>query len=331
MQANVDFASIVRALPLPRTTTGGLAFSVATSPGIAPVRLGKSIEGEPAILFPSNEVASQRAPIELRHLSVLFGARCHISGEAEEEAYFTVVWCHGGDALQGYFLLMARTLLSALGPDADETSVEKAVLAFVELFRAAGKPPAHALRGLWGELLVIARSVDPVTVLRAWHIAAIERFDFGAANQRVEVKTAGRASRRHHFSLDQLAVHELEVCVASIQIEPSAAGPSLMQLVDEVTSRLKQLDDAARLTTTVGGVLGTDWTEYSSARFDDVLAFSSVRFYRAEAVPRVILPVPVDVTQVEFVSDLTRTEALSHGDLAAAGGLWSAIRPLTPV
>jgi hypothetical protein len=330
--ANFDFASIVRALPLPRTTTtGGLVFSVATAPGIAPVRLGKSIEGEPAILFRSNEVASQRAPIELRHLSVLFGARCRVSGESEEEeeeeAHFTVVWCHGDDPLQDYFMLMAKTLLSALGPDANETSVEKTVLSFVELFRAAAKSPAYALRGLWGELLVIARSADPVTVLRAWHIAAIERFDFGAGNQRVEVKTAGRASRRHHFSLEQLVVPDLEVCVASIQVEPSAAGPSLRQLVDDVASRLTQADDAIRLTTTVGAVLGTDWTEYSSARFDDTLAFSSLRFYRADAVPRVILPLPLAVTQVEFVSDVSASETLSPAALSAAGGLWSAIRP----
>ena len=157
MQANVDFASILRALPLPRTTTtGGLAFSVATAPGIAPVRLGKSIEGEPAILFPLTEGASNRAPIELRHLSVLFGARCHVSGDADEEAYFTVVWCHGDDALQGYFLLMARTLLSALGPVADEKSVEKSVLAFVELFRAAeGRP--HTLCAACGANYSLSR------------------------------------------------------------------------------------------------------------------------------------------------------------------------------
>ncbi len=205
-RVDIDFVSVIGALPVPLPSRGGLVFSVATVPVIAPSRLGKSTDGEPAILFPSSEQASQRPPIELRHLSVLFGARCHVSGATEEEAYFTVVRCRGDAVLQGYFLLMAKTLLLAAGPDPDERSVEKSVLAFVELFRSTGKPPGYAIRGLWGELLLIARSADPLTVLRAWHIAAIERFDFGAGNQRVEVKTAGRSSRRHHFSLEQLVL-----------------------------------------------------------------------------------------------------------------------------
>lgn len=327
-RVDVDFVSIVGALPIPQPARGGLAFSVATLPIIAPIRLGKSTDGEPAILFASAERASQRPPIELRHLSVLFGARCHVSGAVEEEAHFTVVWCRGDVLLQGYFLLMAKTLLLAVGPDPDEMTVEKSVLAFVELFRSAGKPPANAVRGLWGELLLIARCVDPVSALRSWHIAAFERFDFGAGDKRVEVKTTGRSSRRHHFSLDQLTAAGLEVCVASIQVEPSAAGQSVSELVDEIASRLEQVDDAARLTTTVGAVLGTDWGDYSTARFDDALAASSVRFYRAEAVPRVSLPLPNSVTQVEFVSDLNDVESLAHAELAAAGGLWSAIRPV---
>ncbi|CAN5581172.1 hypothetical protein BH23CHL7_BH23CHL7_15990 [soil metagenome] len=328
-RVDLDFVSVVGALPVPQPTRGGLAFSVATLPVIAPIRLGKSTDGEPAILFASSQRASQRSPIELRHLSVLFGAQCHVSGEVdEEEAYFTVVRCRGDAVLQGYFLLMARTLLLAVGPDPDEIAVEKSVLALVELFRSAGKPPAYAVRGLWGELLLIARSVDPVSVLRAWHIAAIERFDFGAGDKRVEVKTAGRSSRRHHFSLEQLVVAGLDVCVASIQVEPSAAGQSLTELVDAIASRLEHVDDVLRLTTTVGAVLGTDWVAYSTARFDDALAASSVRFYRAEAVPRVDLPVPIAVTQVEFVSDLSGVAVLANADLAAAGGLWSAIRPV---
>ena len=100
-----------------------------------------------------------------------------------------------------------------------------------------------------------------------------------------------------------------------------------MELVDAVSASLGHADDALRLTTTVGTVLGSDWPDYSTARFDDVLAASSVRFYRADAVPRVEPPVPNGVTQIEFVSDLSDVAKLSDSDLAAAGGLWSAIRP----
>lgn len=326
-RSGVDFASIIAGLPVPIAKFGGLAFSASTAPSIAPARLGKSTEGEPAILFPSSERATQRPPIELRHLTVVFGARCHVSGEVDEEAYFTVVRCHGDDALQKYFLLMAGTLLSALGPGQSESAVEKAVLAFVELFRAAGRPPAYALRGLWGELLLMARSGDAIAALRAWHVAADERFDFGAGRQRVEVKTTGRGSRRHHFSLEQLTAADLDVCVASIQIESSAAGRTLLELVDAITARLTQMDDTIRLTTTIGLVLGTDWSEYSNARFDDALAVASLRFYRADTVPRIMLPVPDAVTQVQFVADVSECEPVPLDLLQAAGGLWAALRP----
>jgi hypothetical protein len=115
--------------------------------------------------------------------------------------------------------------------------------------------------------------------------------------------------------------------VASIQIESAAAGRTLLELVDAITARLTQIDDTIRLTTTIGLVLGTDWSEYSDARFDDGLAAASLRFYRAEAVPRVILPVPNTVTQVQFVADVSECEPVTLDQLQAAGGLWAALRP----
>lgn len=323
----MDLLAIVEGLPLAKARYGGLAFSVASKTTLPPARLGKSVEGEPAILFPSTEGAAHRPPVELRHLSVLFGARCHVSGDTEEESFFTVVRCHGDDALQRYFLLVAQGLLSAIGSGAVDADVEKAVRAFVELFRAAAKPPANALRGLWGELLVIAHGADPATVLRAWHLAADERFDFGAGRQRLEVKTSPRSSREHHFALDQLTATDVDVCIASVQVEPSVAGLALLDLVDEISERLSDADDAIRLHTTVGAVLGGEWTEYSSARFDNTLGAASLRFYRAETVPRVNVPLPVGVRLVEFVADLSVCKPMTYQDLAHAGGLWSAARP----
>jgi hypothetical protein len=326
----VDLSAILDGLPTPKARYGGLAFSIAPNATIAPAKLGKSIEGEPAILFPATELATHRPPVELRHLSVLFGARCHVSGDLEAESFFTVVRCHGDDALRRYFLIMARGLLSALGPRADDADVEKTVRAFVELFRAATRPPVHALRGLWGELLVIARCMEPATALRAWHLVADERFDFGSGMQRLEVKTASRSSREHHFSLDQLTASDVVACVASIQVEPSVAGRTLLDLVDEISGRLSDANDTIRLQTTVGAVLGTEWTEYSSARFDDALATSSLQFFRAESVPRVSVPLPSGVRSVEFVADLATSRPMTDEDMARAGGLWSAARPAPP-
>lgn len=323
-----DLAALIDRLPMPRAHHGGLAFSVASVAGLAPARIGKSIEGDAVVLFPSSEPSARRPPVELRHLSVLFGARCRVFGDTEEEAFFTVVRCHGDTAVQTYFLHMAKGLLSVLGPNAREAQVEQAVQAFVELFRAATKPPAYALRGLWGELLLIARCTDPIAVFRAWHVTGDERFDFGQGHQRVEVKTSGRSSRAHHFSLDQLTAVGVDVCLVSIQVEPSAAGRSLLELVDDISSKLTSVDDAMRLHVTVGAVLGIDWTDYATARFDDSLSSSSIRFYKIEDVPRIQVPLPKAVTQVHFVSDLAASNSMAVADLNAAGGLWAAAVPL---
>ena len=49
--------------------------------------------------------------------------------------------------------------------------------------------------------------------------------------------------------------------------------------------------------------------------------------YRAETVPRVTLPVPHAVTQVQFVADVGECDPIPPDQLRVAGGLWAAIRP----
>ena len=202
-RSGLDFASVIAGLPVPIAKFGDSPSSASTTPNIAPARLGKSTEGDPAILFPSSERATQRPPIELRHLSVLFGARCHVSGEVEEEAYFTVVRCHGDDALKMYFLLMAGTLLSASGPGAQRKQLSRSQSSPLSNSsgQLAGRQPTRC--EVDGENCSSLRKA-PMRSLR--YTPGMSRltsgFYFGAGPQRVEVKTSGRGSRRHHFSLE---------------------------------------------------------------------------------------------------------------------------------
>jgi hypothetical protein len=320
----LDVAGAFDGLRVPKPKQGGLVFSVARLSGLGSTRVGKTSDGDPAILFPATESGVPRPPIELRHIAVMFAVRCQVVGDNEEQAHFTVVRCRGDGPIRAYFLLLAGTMLSAIGPHATDDRVEDAVRTFVELFRAAARPSMRTLRGLWGELLLIAKSADPEMMLRAWHLAADERFDFGQGTQRVEVKTCPRSSREHHFSLDQLTADTVNVCVVSIQVEPSVGGVSLFDLVEEINARLADADAAMRLLSTVGLILAGDWAEYASAKFDDGLAVSSVRYFATTTIPCVSLPLPPGVSRVEFVADLASCQVMPAAKLRDAGGLWTA-------
>jgi hypothetical protein len=257
---------------------------------------------------------------------VLFEAPCHVIGVDAGTRYLHVITCHGDEVLTRYFLLLSHGLLSAVPQPATESDLEAALGSLVELFRAATKPAIRSARGFWGELLLIAESEDPEFLLRSWHDASDERFDFGSGQSRVEVKTTTRGSRDHHFSLEQLTASGLEVWIASIQVEGSAAGVSVMDLVDEIRTRVASPELTARLLRITAETLGTDWDAFEGARFDRTLAVASLKLYPVANVPSIQLPVPPAVSSVKFVSDLGSSTEVDPAD----GGIWPLLRAVMP-
>jgi hypothetical protein len=111
-------------------------------------------------------------------------------------------------------------------------------------------------------------------------------------------------------------------------VEPSVGGVSLFDLVEEIDDRVADTDAALRLLSTVGLILAGDWAEYASARFDDILAVSSVRFFETATIPCVSLPLPPGVRRVEFTADLAACQPMSASELGSEGGLWAAAQPV---
>lgn len=319
-------AAILDSLDAPTFAGEDLAFSVVGVPGWGRVLLGRSREGDPAILFPATGAPRPRAPIELRHLKVLFDARCRTSAGDDPDVRYTILRCSGERALSQHFLAIADPVVAVAGPDPSPAEVEETVRALVELFRAVSRPAETSVRGLWGELLLVARSRDPGLLVAAWHELPSERFDFAKGLQRLEVKTAGRSSREHHFSLDQLTAEPFDVLVASIQCEPSAGGASIEDILHAISERLTDGALTRMLYEKAAGVMGQDWVHLTGARFDEHLASSSVRFIRAADIPRPAPPLPVTVRQVTFVADTIGCPGVDDVDLEAVDGLWSAVR-----
>ncbi len=268
--------------------------------------------------------------IMLRHVTVSFGTECRVtrSDGLVEAGRFTLIQCLGDDTvLHGYFLRVAGAMLGAVGDDPAGQDVADAVANLVELFRAMTQPPAKSVQGLWAELLLVAKAGDPVRLTGAWHLLPEERFDFGSADQRIEVKSTALRSRRHHFGLEQLRPNQpADVLVASLYVERAETGASVCELANLVRTRMAAHPDMVlHVDRVIGLTLGSDWRQGLEDRFDTQLAEKSLAFYRATDIPCIPGPLPPSVSDVRFMADLTDVPPVSSEWCRAEGGLFRSV------
>jgi hypothetical protein len=327
-----DLAALFEQIQAAAQLLGGSAhFSALPVPRLERHRLAKDAQGAPAILISVADTLGDRclAPIVLENLSVHHDMDCRItrpSGVAEE-GKFTVVRCTGGErTLQSYFLRVAATMLQSLGDSPSSLSVAQAVSRLAELFHAMKQPPRKSLQGLWAELFLIARARDPITLAGAWHTSPEELFDFSLGSQRIEVKSVRGRVRKHHFTLGQLqSPAGIRVIIASMFVEPSEAGVSLLELSEQIRHRLaNRADLMLRVESVVGLTLGESWRHAIGDRFDTELAEKSLAFYDPDSIPKVNPDVPSGVSDVRFKSDLTGQQPLEVASIRGATGIFSA-------
>lgn len=305
-------------------------FSAIPIRGYEPHRLGKDVKGFPVILLSvGNEKGSiGPAPIKLEHLFVLHNVECQISqpnnGNVEREV-FTVIRCTGVDSvLQTYFLHILSTIIVSLENPPPSQGIIQAIKILVELFRAMTRPPRKSIQGLWAELFFIARSNQSLGLVEAWHIRPEDRYDFSLGSQRIEIKSSSHRVRQHHFSLEQLHPPAgTEVLIASLFVERSQAGQSLVALLEEIRSRIIDRPDLLlHVDEIVGLTLGSSWRHALQERFDEKLAADSLAFYRASAVPSVNPQIPLTVSNVHFMADLTDLQPVNLSAYRSKGGLF---------
>jgi hypothetical protein len=227
-----------------------------------------------------------------------------------EEDRFSIVRCVGDDpALHTYFLRVAAVLLMELGVYPSSTSVSRAIDRLIELFRAMARAPRKSVRGLWGELYLIAQAPDPTLLVSAWHALPEDLYDFNMGSQRIEVKSASNRIREHHFSLDQLHPPDgTKVVVASLFVERAGAGTSATDLIDQVRGLVGSNSNLlSHIDQIVGLTLGADWRHAAEDRFDRETANSSLSFYASDTIPKVSTALPAAVSAVHF-----RLRLLTH-------------------
>jgi len=286
------------------------------SPALLIGTVGKVLEGSPP-------------PVRLENLSVEHRVLCRVwyGTKVVEEGVFTVLKCPSADgSVRDYFLRVGGPLLLALGNRPSDQQISELVDALVEMFRALAEPPRKSVQGLWAELFLIDRSRAVQLMCAAWHQSPDERYDFSAGRERIEVKsTAGRA-RRHHFSLEQLTPPATAtVLVASVCVERAGGGTSLRDLMAKVKARLASAPDiVVRIDSVVAATLGQGLLAGLEEAFDEQLAAESLAFYKAEAIPK---PgqVPIGVSEVRFVADLSAVTPIDPAMSGGADGLFDAV------
>ncbi len=272
-------------------------------------KIARSRDGAASLLL-SVQGAAWPAPVVLENLSVRYNLRCEILGGAgpPEVERFTVVSCIAGDPLlTEYFLRISVVVLDAIGDQPTVKEVQVVIDRLVELLRALTLPPTRTIVGLWAELYLISRSRDAVRMASAWHRMPGDLYDFAVPSQRLEVKATSGNSRRHHFALEQLTPpDQVQLIIASVVVERSSGGNSVMDLLDSIRSRLAVLPQLALdVERIVASTLGADWRLGHLDQFDIHAAESSLRFLSAASVPRVSADIPPEVSEVRFVVDLS--------------------------
>lgn len=307
------------------------AFAVVPIPEFPAHRLGRDATGAPCVLLavrasPGEAVALS---VTLAHLSVRHDVQCRLtSGSKTEEHRMTVVRLLGGEReLREPFLRVLGPIVAQLGDTPDANSVTRALHHLVDLFRALDRPPRKSVQGLWAEVFLLARASDPRQALRAWHATPGDRHDFVDGAERVEVKSAARGPRRHHFSLEQLTVPPgTSLLIASVHVEPAGAGTSLAELLAEV--RVQVATDAtlaAKADAVAISTLGSLLAPALEMRFDREFAEATLAWYDGTEVPRVPSPIPSEVTDVRFSADLSAVTPLGGSMVRSRGPLANAL------
>jgi hypothetical protein len=116
----------------------------------------------------------------------------------------------------------------------------------------------------------------------------------------------------------------LRVIVASFVLSPSGKGLSVFDLWERVDSVLP-IVLRRRLESQMAAALGSEWRNGTRLAFDPRDAVNSLRFYHARDIPRVDPAVPIGVSEVRFVSDLTGARAISAKSLSSEGDLFESI------
>lgn len=278
--------------------------------------LVKGAEGEPILFLNSAARAKPRAPIRLRNVVGEFDRRYALKADANSESsgYFTTLRCLPEAAhLHPFFVEMAVATANTQSEVLSEGQVDALIEGLMDVFRQVKVPVSSTIVGLWGELVVLAGADDIDAWVAAWHDTTTDAFDFCFKDKRVEVKSTEKPQREHEFSAAQISEAQAGDFIASVQLKRSAAGHTVIELANEIASRLTE-GSRAKFWSLTYATLGEDAISMDNARFDLAVARQSVLFIPSRSIPSVVVPEKFSafVSHVRYQANI-ETVAQQHG------------------
>jgi hypothetical protein len=213
----------------------------------------------------------------------------------------TVITCQAESLdLKRFFLELFEQALQSMGQSPPEQEVDRWIDHATRLFAELETTSTREIQGLWGELVIISEADDPSTLVRRWHEAPEDQFDFFADSFALEVKTCRDLERIHHFSLGQLRPPAaIEVLVASVHVQADAHGTSVVDLMSEIERRINDPELKDKLRRTAFRVGGRALAR-APQRFDRRAAAKSVRLIRSCSIPAFDESPPAEVLHVQL-------------------------------
>jgi len=271
-------------------------------------KIGISNEGFPLFFVKCNN-KSKSIDINLELISVLFSQECNIKeNEKNSNDNFTIVLLKTLNRdLQQYFTDVFSIILQQLEPIPSEINLYKEVRKVIDLFSSIARPPIKSVQGLWAELLVIEKALEPEYLIQAWHISPSDNYDFNNSKDKLEVKSTTKLKRIHRFSIEQLNNNPgSDLLIASTFVIETGTGKSILNLRDNIISKLSDIKVKLRLNEIIYKTIGNEYEKLGDIFFDYQQASDSLSFYEVMDIPRIdINEIPVQVTNVTFDCDLT--------------------------
>jgi hypothetical protein len=191
------------------------------------------------------------------------------------------------------------------------TNLSSAIWALRGLFENGFKTGAglETVKGLIGELCVIADYHYDSKLISAWHTQPSDKFDFSFSNERIEVKTTSGAVRIHKFSEGQVpGPKNVNVYVASVKLQVVETGG--FSLADHLLflKATIPLADFERVLEIATQYLGENPLSVFQPRYDLPGTLGNIAYFHGALVP---YPSPADGTsEISWKANLEGMAAL---------------------
>jgi hypothetical protein len=268
-----------------------------------------------------------RAP-DLQDINIKFQVKCTIATPdgIDSDYWIIIEFISDDDYKEDLFFTQMTSVFSKLSFPCKASKVSSLLQALIDLFKLLSQPGKSKKQGLWAELYLIYKSIDPIKLMRYWHVNANEKYDFSDHEYRVEVKSCGTSNyRKHKFSHRQThPAQETEVIIASVITEEVSNGLSLQSIYEflklEMTNEpelLQKLDFQCVET------LGRDFQKSMSIAFDEQQAEESLEFFDLKSIPKLERELPDGIEELSFSSDFSFVNSIDKESYAKKSSLFS--------